>query len=174
LEIVLLAYIMQSLLNMRWKQVAVSAGVILMSFAGLSQAQECTVLEDFSGSKPNSFPAGWKPREEAGKNAYVVAKDGDMFFVRARATDGKSSGNGSEADRPVKWNIEEYPILSWKWRPRVFPRGADEQNGKDDDHTKTAQPQSPFRRRAGRLLLAFTALGGGRSGHASCPSFTRS
>ena len=103
-----------------------------MSFAGLSQAQECTVLEDFSGSKSNSFPAGWKPREEAGKNVYVLAKDGDMFFVRARATDGKSSGNGSEADRPVKWNIEEYPILSWKWRPRVFPRGGEEQNGKDD------------------------------------------
>ena len=132
LEIVLLGYMMQSLVNMRWRQVAVSAGVILMSFAGLSQAQECTVLEDFSGSKPNSFPAGWKPREETGKNVYVVAKDGDMFVVRARASDGKSSGNGSEADRPVKWNIEEYPILSWKWRPRVFPRGADEQNGKDD------------------------------------------
>jgi DUF3047 family protein len=132
LEIVLLGDIMQSLLNMRWRQVAVSVGVILMSFAGLSQAQECTVLEDFSGSKPNSFPAGWKPREEPGKNVYVVAKDGDMFFVRARASDGKSSGNGSEADRPVKWNIQEYPILSWKWRPRVFPRGANEQSGKDD------------------------------------------
>src|ERR1044071_6098028 len=125
---------MQSLVNMRWWQgvVAVLAGAIVMSFAGLSQAQECTALDDFSNSTQNSFPAGWKPREEAGKNVYVIAKDGDMFFVRARATGPKSSGNGSEADRPVKWNIEDYPILRWKWRPRAFPRGANEQSGKDD------------------------------------------
>jgi hypothetical protein len=133
-EFVLLGDIMQSLVNMRWWQgvVVVLAGAIVMSFAGLSQAQECTALDDFSSSTPNSFPAGWKPREEAGKNVYVIAKDGDMFFVRARATGPKSSGNGSEADRPVKWNIEDYPILRWKWRPRAFPRGANEQTGKDD------------------------------------------
>ena len=59
-------------------------------------------------------------------------KTGTCFSFAPELADGKSSGNGSEADRPVKWNIEEYPILSWKWRPRVFPRGADEQNGKDD------------------------------------------
>jgi hypothetical protein len=110
----------------------VLATVMLIAFAGSSNADDCAVLDDFSTSPPNSFPAGWKPRDEAGKNVYVVMKDGDMFFVRARATDGKSSGNGSEADRPVKWNLEEYPILSWKWRPRVSPRGANEQNGKDD------------------------------------------
>ena len=39
----------------------------------------------------------------------------------------------------------------------------------DDDRTKAAGPQPPCRRRAGRLLLACTALGGGRSGHAPCP-----
>jgi len=96
-EFVLLGDIMQSLVNMRWWQgvVAVLAGAIVMSFAGFSQAQECTALDDFSSSTPNSFPAGWKPREEAGKNVYVIAKDGDMFFVRARATGPKSSGNGS-------------------------------------------------------------------------------
>ena len=133
MEFVLLDDIMQSLVNMRWRQIVASAaGTILMSFAALSHAQECTVLEDFSGSTPNSFPTGWKPREDAGKNVYRVAKDGDMFFVRARAAGAKSSGNGSEADRPVKWNIQEYPILRWKWRARAFPRGANEQTGKDD------------------------------------------
>jgi hypothetical protein len=63
---------------------------------------------------------------------YTVVKDGDMLFVRARAAGSKSAGNGVEADRPVKWNIHEYPILRWKWRPRAFPRGANEQSGKDD------------------------------------------
>ena len=121
----------------RWSVVgrnlpAVLAAVMVIGSAVLSNAEECTVLDDFSTSTPNSFPAGWKPREETGKNVYVVMKEGDILFVRARATDGKSSGNGSEADRPVKWNIQEYPVLSWKWRPRVFAPGANEQTGKDD------------------------------------------
>ena len=59
-------------------------------------------------------------------------QEGGQFFVRARAAGAKSTGNGSEADRPVKWNIEEYPILRWKWRARVLPKGSDEQSGKDD------------------------------------------
>jgi len=97
-----------------------------------AQAEQCTSLENFSSSPPNGFPSGWKPREEAGKNVYTVMQEGGQFFVRARAAGAKSTGNGSEADRPVKWNIEEYPILRWKWRARVLPRGADEQSGKDD------------------------------------------
>jgi Protein of unknown function (DUF3047) len=95
-------------------------------------AEQCITLENFASSTPNGFPNGWKPREQAGKNVYTVVKEGDMLFVRAKATGAKTTGNGSEADRPVKWNIEDYPILHWKWRPRVFPRGADEYSGKDD------------------------------------------
>ncbi len=97
-----------------------------------ARAEQCTILEEFSSSNLNSFPKGWTPREEPGKNVYVVAKEGNMFFIRARATGRKSAGNGVEADRPVTWNIEEYPILRWQWRPRVFPKGANEYNGKDD------------------------------------------
>ena len=95
-------------------------------------AEQCITLEDFSSSTLNNFPNGWKPREDAGRKVYLVAKEGDMLFVRAKASGSRSEGNGIEADRPVKWNIQEYPILSWKWRPRSFPRGADEYSGKDD------------------------------------------
>jgi hypothetical protein len=91
------------------------------------RAEQCITLEDFSSSTPNSFPNGWTAREEAGRKVYIVLKEGDTLFVRAR-----SMGTGIEADRPVKWNLEEYPILRWQWRPRVFPRGANEHTGKDD------------------------------------------
>ena len=108
--------------------VAVIAGAL----AAPLHAQQCVTLEDFSSSTLNSFPNGWTPREEPGRKAYVVAKEGDMLFVRARAAGPKSAGNGVEADRPVKWNLEEYPILRWQWRARVFPRGAKEDTGADD------------------------------------------
>ncbi|HEY3150742.1 MAG TPA: DUF3047 domain-containing protein [Candidatus Binatia bacterium] len=110
----------------------IAVAAIAGALAGPLRAEQCIVLEDFSSSTLNSFPPGWKPREEPGRNVYVVVKEGDMLFVRARATGTRAAGNGIEADRPVKWNIEEYPILRWQWRPRVFPRGADEYSGKDD------------------------------------------
>jgi hypothetical protein len=107
-------------------------GAMVAALAGPLRAEECAVLENFTSSTLNSFPNGWTPREETGKAVYMVIKDGDKLFVRARATGPKSAGNGVEADRPVKWNIEEYPILRWQWRPRTFPRGANEHTGKDD------------------------------------------
>ena len=70
-------------------------------------AEQCITLEDFSSSTLNNFPNGWKPREDAGRKVYLVAKEGDMLFVRAKASGSKSEGNGIEADRPVKWNIQE-------------------------------------------------------------------
>ncbi len=107
-------------------------GAIFAASAVPLGAEQCITLEDFSSSTPNQFPKDWKPREDAGRRVYVVAKEGDMFFVRAKARGSRSEGNGIEADRPVKWNLQEYPILRWKWRPRAFPRGADEYSGKDD------------------------------------------
>lgn len=107
-------------------------GTILAVWAVPLSAEQCIILEDFSSSTLNKFPNGWKPREGAGKSVYVVTKEGDMFFVRAKAAGARSEGNGIEADRAVKWNIQEHPILRWKWRPRAFPRGADEYSGKDD------------------------------------------
>jgi hypothetical protein len=95
-------------------------------------AQDCQVLEDFSSSRVNTFPSGWTAREDAGKAVYTVIKDGDTVFLRARATGPRSKGNGIEADRQVKWDLHEYPNLRRRWRPRTFPRGADEQSGKDD------------------------------------------
>lgn len=114
------------------RALSLGIGVIAAALAAPVRAEQCIVLEDFSSSAPHSFPAGWKPREEAGKNTYMVDKEGDKFFVRARATGPRSAGNGIEADRPVKWNIQEYPILRWQWRPRVFPQEANEHTGKDD------------------------------------------
>ena len=114
------------------RALSTAIAAIVAALAVPLRAQDCIILEIFSSSTLNSFPSGWTPREEAGRKVYVVTKEGDMHFVRARATGPRSAGNGIEADRPVKWNLEEYPILRWQWRPRVFPRGSDEHTGKDD------------------------------------------
>jgi DUF3047 family protein len=95
-------------------------------------AEDCVVLEDFSSSTPNNFPNGWTPREKSGAGIYTVMKEGETLFLRAHAAGTKAAGNGVEADRPVKWDLEKYPVLRWRWRARLFPRGADERQGKED------------------------------------------
>jgi len=125
-----MARVIKNILSATCRLAAV--GTIVSALAVPLRAEQCITLEDFSSSAVNTFPKEWRPREEAGKKVYVVAKEGDMFFVQARAKGGKSEGNGIEADRPVSWNIQEYPILRWKWRPHTFPRGANEDSGKDD------------------------------------------
>jgi hypothetical protein len=111
----------------RLQFLTVATGALFAAATISLGAEECVVLEDFSSSTVNQFPKNWTPREEAGKTVYTVLKEGGMMFVRA-----KSAATGIEAGRSVNWNIEQYPILRWQWRARVFPRGANEYTGKDD------------------------------------------
>jgi hypothetical protein len=89
--------------------------------------ERCVVLEDFGGSAENTFPAGWVVREEAGRSVYSVRVENGVRFLHAAA-----SGTGIQAAREHEWDLREYPVLRWTWRPRTFPRGADEQGGRND------------------------------------------
>jgi hypothetical protein len=88
------------------------------------------VLEDFETDTVGALPANWtwrsgdneknKPyavREEAG-NRYLAATDeGESVIL------GKS----------VKWNLQEFPYVSFRWRVHRIPEGADERFDKKVD-----------------------------------------
>jgi hypothetical protein len=93
----------------------------------LAQGGDCAVLENFSGSKVGEFPEGWKPRKDSGKAAYTVREDGGVRFLRAAA-----KNLGIQAAKEKSWDLGQHPVLAWKWRPREFPKGANEQSGKND------------------------------------------
>ena len=97
------------------------------AIAAQARGGNCIVLEDFSKSKENAFPEGWKPRKDSGRAAYAVLVEGGVRFLRASA-----KNLGIQAAKEREWDLEQYPVLSWKWRPRVFPKGADEREGKND------------------------------------------
>ena len=88
---------------------------------------DCVVIEDFSQSKEGAFPEGWKARKDSGRPAYAVHAEGGMRFLRASA-----KNLGIQAAKEKDWNLDQYPSLAWKWRPREFPKGANEQSGKND------------------------------------------
>jgi hypothetical protein len=88
---------------------------------------ECIPIETFAGAAVDSFPAGWRARKDDAKRVYLVKQEGDRKFLQADA-----QTIGQQAAKPHEWNLDQYPVLAWSWRPRVFPTSADERTGKND------------------------------------------
>jgi hypothetical protein len=107
--------------------------VVLLTGARLALAQagadECITLDDFSGSKVGTFPAGWEVRKDDGRSVYTVAEESGRRFLRAVA-----KGHGIQAARQTPaWDLETHPVLAWAWRPREFPRdGHERESGRND------------------------------------------
>src|SRR5688572_633583 len=94
-----------------------------------AQQSECIVLDDFSKATVGEFPAGWKPRKDEGTEIYKVQEEGSLRFLRA-----VSRGDGIQAAREVdSWDLAAYPVLTWSWRPRELPKGADENKASSND-----------------------------------------
>jgi hypothetical protein len=98
--------------------------------AGSPEAStDCIVLDDFSRARVGEFPPGWEVRKDDGKEVYRVREEGRQRFLRAVAR-----GLGVQAGRETgSWNLETHPVLAWSWRPREFPRGADERESDAND-----------------------------------------
>jgi hypothetical protein len=110
----------------------IAAGAILLLLAPLgvpsAQTADCLTLENFATGKVGEFPSDWKVRKDDGKDVYSVQEEAGRRFLRA-----VSRGLGIQAAKEREWDLKMYPVLAWSWRPRQFPRGADErESGKND------------------------------------------
>jgi hypothetical protein len=91
-------------------------------------AEGCRVVVDFRDAVVGEFPKGWQSRDQAARATYRVMAEEGLRFVRATA-----EGTGSQMGREFPWDSAKEPVLSWRWRPRVFPTGADERDPKRND-----------------------------------------
>ena len=85
---------------------------------------------NFERDEAVKFPDGWSSRDEEnmGKVYSARAEDGHKF-LHADAQ-GISVPIGYEKT----WNLEEFPILRWRWRALVFPEGSDEKKKSGNDN----------------------------------------
>jgi len=90
-------------------------------------AGDCKVIDDFGKSKVGEFPSEWRARKDVGKEVYRVQEEEGRRFLRAHA-----KALGIQAAREYAWDLKAYPVLAWSWRPREFPKGADEKDGEND------------------------------------------
>jgi hypothetical protein len=113
--------------------------------------EACIVLDDFSRAKLGEFPADWKPRKDEGREVYRVREEGNQRFLRAEA-----KGTGIQAARETpNWDLETYPILTWSWRPREFPKGADERKSGTNDSPLAVYVAVPYSKVRGPKAVKF-------------------
>jgi hypothetical protein len=90
---------------------------------------DCITLDDFRTAAVGAFPREWEARKDAGREVYTVAEAPGLRFLRA-----VSRGLGVQAGRETKgWDLAARPVLAWAWRPRQFPRSADERDDARND-----------------------------------------
>jgi hypothetical protein len=76
----------------------------------------------FGGDETGRFPSGWVSKDpKTAAKVYSVQVEGEKKFLHADAQD-VSTRIGCEA----RWDLRDYPILRWDWRPFIFPTGSDE------------------------------------------------
>ena len=131
----------------------------LLAAAGLAFAQaahpaaqdDCIVLDDFSKSRVGAFPVGWEARKSEGKSVYTVQENGGQRFLRA-----VSRGLGIQAARETPtWDLATHPVLAWSWRPRQFPKGADERESSLNDSALAVYMGVPYSKVRGPKAMKY-------------------
>ena len=108
---------------------ALLAAAALVPGSAPSAQGDCVTLEDFKQAPAGEFPPAWRVRKDAGQQVYQVGDEGGIHFLRA-----VSRGLGIQAARETGgWDLGARPVLAWSWRPRQFPRGADEREASRND-----------------------------------------
>jgi hypothetical protein len=132
----------------------VTAGAIVlagvMALPATAQGPDCIVIDDFATAAVGQFPAEWKPRKDEGKEVYTVQEEGGRRFLRA-----VSRGLGIQAGRGNEWELNEYPVLAWSWRPRQFPEAADERKSATNDSAASVYVLVPHSRVRGPKAVKY-------------------
>jgi hypothetical protein len=119
--------------------VALLAAALL---AAPAAAEDCVTVENFSKGKVGEFPPDWKPRKDAGREAYSIQEADGLRFLHAIA-----KNLGIQAAKQYEWDPKTYPMLAWSWRPVEFPAGSDERQSKTNDSAVSVYavfPHSPL------------------------------
>ena len=134
-------------------RIAIAVALLALSLVPPVPAaqDDCKVIDDFSKAKVGEFPTDWKPRKDAGKSIYAVQEESGRRFLRATA-----KNQGIQAAREVEgWDGNEYPVLAWSWRPREFPKGADERESGTNDSVLAVYMLVPYSKVAGPKAVKY-------------------
>ncbi|MGH7306256.1 MAG: DUF3047 domain-containing protein [Candidatus Rokuibacteriota bacterium] len=130
--------------------IATTCLVLAVSIPSAAAQSDCKTIEDFAKARVGELPADWKVRKDSGKEAYKVAEESGLRFLRATA-----KGLGIQAAKEYEWDLGAYPMLVWSWRPREFPKGGDERDSKTNDSALAVYMLVPYSRIRGPKAVKY-------------------
>ncbi|NIR51795.1 DUF3047 domain-containing protein [candidate division KSB1 bacterium] len=88
------------------------------------------VLDDFEAGEVGKLPVGWswRDRDDDKNKPYTIRKENGNKYLAAR-----DEGESVILGKDVKWNLNKYPYISFRWRAIELPVGGDERYGKTVD-----------------------------------------
>ena len=111
------------------------AVIIIIAFSFLTATslfagdENIMVIDKFSSDKDsNGIPLGWKLEEREGKAEVGIEEEEDNFYLRFVS---RNSSFGLK--KKLKFKIEDFPILSWRWKVSKLPEGGDVRKKSTDD-----------------------------------------
>jgi hypothetical protein len=146
---------------LKWNFVFV---VILMCSAPAWAADQVVIADFSSAVDASSVPAGWQVKEKSGKAAFAVVKDDGVAAVRLR-----SANTSFSLQKEVLVNLQQYPVLTWKWKVTKLPVGADFRKSDTDD--QAAQLFLAFSKTRAIVYIWDTTAPEGTMGNAAGPFF---
>jgi hypothetical protein len=106
-------------------------GGLLAAAPGGAQPGGPLVVEDWSRvpAGKRGIPDGWQgQRWGSPKYDFTVVRDGTGQVLHL-----KSENEGSTISREVTVDVRQFPILQWRWKAVVLPRGGDSRRKETDD-----------------------------------------
>ncbi len=98
------------------------------SLASATAEQRLVVADFSSGVDVKGIPPGWRLKENSGKADISVVQEGPIHALRFRSKDSSFS-----LQKSTDVNLQEYPLLSWKWKVTQLPVGGDFRKRSSDD-----------------------------------------
>ena len=95
---------------------------------GSESALEMREVDTFTASGKFGQLEGWISADDKMGDLYEIAQEGNNYFLKAGVKEG-----GAIIAKEFKYNLKEFPILSWRWRALKLPRGGDERYRKSGD-----------------------------------------
>lgn len=89
-------------------------------------------LENFESYSAGAFPERWRMAKSDARKIYQIEAENGNRFLRAR-----SEKQAIQIGLEHSFEPKQFQQLSWRWRAREFPAGADERLG--DKHDTAAQ-----------------------------------
>lgn len=110
----------------------VSFLLVGMAIAVPAFAQPILPIDTFTNRAIGDFPRGWRTWPTQGGKArevYKVAQEGENKYLAAR----DDKDHSVQIFREFGWDMKTHPMVSWRWRARTLPRGANETSPATND-----------------------------------------